>query len=378
MKLNNPFIVTGRYVSEEYFCDRAVETGQLEANIINWRNTVLVSPRRMGKSGLIEHTFAQESIKEGYETFYIDIFATGTFEEFVFLLSKEITSRLQTKSKKLIDRFFTIVNSVQATFGMDPLTGAPSFSISLGDIRESGKTLEQVFAFLESNEIPCVVAIDEFQQIAEYPDGKKVIATLRTMVQKCKQTRFIFAGSNRRMMNKLFNNPSEPFYQSCTPLYLDAIDEEAYRQFAQTHFMDAEKKIPDACFSTVYGRFHGHTWYVQTILNRLFEICKKDGSITETDVNEAVNYILDVNNQTFLEMLNTYSTKQKALLIAVAKEGVVEGITGNSFIKKHNLSSASSVQGAAKVLMENEILLREDKSYRISNYFFSFWLARRY
>lgn len=378
MKLNNPFVVTGRYVSEEYFCDREVETAQLEANIVNWRNTVLVSPRRMGKSGLIEHTFAQQSIRDGYETFYIDIFATSTLEELVFLLGKEIISRLQTHGQKLIDRFFTIVNSIQASFGLDPLTGAPNFSISLGDIRDSGKTLEQVFAFLESSEIPCVVAIDEFQQIAEYPDGKKVIASLRTLVQSCKQTRFIFAGSNRRMMGKLFNNPSEPFYQSCTPLYLDVINENVYRGFAQAHFLSCGKRLSDDCFSVVYRRFEGHTWYVQTVLNRLFEVCEKDGCIAEDDVNEAVSYVLDVNNMTFKEMLNTYSVKQKALLIAIAKEGIVEGITNTSFIKKHALSSASSVQGAAKALVENEVILRESSGYRISNRFFSLWLSRRY
>lgn len=378
MKLYNPFIVTGRYVAEEYFCDRVAETRQLEANIINWRNTVLVSSRRMGKSGLIEHTFAQKSIKDGYETFYIDIFATSTFEELVFMLSKEITSRLQTKSKKLIDRFFTVVNSIQASFGMDPITGAPSFSISLGDIHESIKTLAQVFEFLESNEIPCVVAIDEFQQIAEYPDGKKVIATLRTLVQNCKQTRFIFAGSNRRMMGTLFNNPSEPFYQSCIPLYLNAIAEKEYCRFAQSHFQNADKTLPEACFSAVYQRFEGHTWYVQTILNRLFEICAKDSSITETDVEEAVNYILDVNTITFQEMLKSYSVKQKMLLIAIAKEGIVDGITGSAFIKKHALPSASSVQGAAKALLEIEVIIRESNGYQISNRFFSLWLARSY
>lgn len=378
MKLENPFIVTGRYVAEEYFCDRRTETSQLAANIINWRNTVLVSSRRMGKSGLIEHTFAQESIKTCFETFYIDIFATNSFEEFVFLLSKEITSRLQTKGRKFIDRFFTIVNSLQASFGMDAITGAPNFSLSIGNINDSGKTLEQVFSFLESSQMPCVVAIDEFQQIADYQDGKKVIASLRTLVQKCKQTRFIFAGSNRRMMGKIFNSPSEPFYQSCIPLYLDAIAIQEYCGFAQAHFSSAGKSIPEDCFAGIYGQFEGHTWYVQTILNRLFEVCKKGTCVSSDDVRDAVTYILDLNTMYFQEMLRPLSARQKELLIAIAKEGKVEGITSAAFVKKHSLASASAVQGAAKPLMESETIVREDDIYRISNRFFSLWLARRY
>ncbi len=179
-------------------------------------------------------------------------------------------------------------------------------------------------------------------------------------------------------MGKLFNNPSEPFYQSCIPLYLDAIAEEEYCRFAQAHFQNAGKILPKACFSSVYDRFEGHTWYVQTILNRLFEVCAKDGSVTELDVNEAVNYILDVSSVYFQEMLKSYSVKQKMLLIAIAKEGTVEGITGNAFIKKHALTSASSVQGAAKALLENEVIVRESSGYHISNRFFSLWLAKCY
>lgn len=378
MRLNNPFIVTGRYVSEEYFCDRVAETRQLAANIINWRNTVLVSPRRMGKSGLIEHTFAQQEIKENYETFYIDIYATSTLEEFVFLLSKEITSRLQKTGRKLIDRFFTVVNSLQASFSVDPVSGQPNFALSIGDIHESGRTLEQVFEFLESNERPCVVAIDEFQQIADYPGGRQLIATLRTLVQRCRQTRFIFAGSNRRMMGQLFNSPSEPFYMSCTPLYLEAIKRDEYSRFASTHFSRAGKHLPEECFTAIYDLFEGHTWYVQTVLNRLFEMTETGATVTEQDKAMAIGYILDINDMTFMEMLRTMSARQKELLIAIAKEGKVEGITSAQFVKKHSLASASAVQGAAKPLLENETLAREDGRYHISNRFFSLWLARRY
>lgn len=378
MKLNNPFIINGRYVAEEYFCDRAVETEQLAANIVNWRNTVLVSPRRMGKSGLIEHTYVQPLIRDNYVTFYVDIFATATVEEFVFLLSKEIVSRLQKRGAKLVDRFFSVVNSIQATFGMDPVTSAPRVSFSIGAIRESGKTLEQVFDFLESTDVPCVVAIDEFQQIADYADGKKVIASLRTLVQRCRQTRFIFAGSNRRMMGQLFNSPSEPFYMSCTPLYLGAIAAEEYCKFACSHFIASGKSLSEECFMRVYQMFEGHTWYIQYVLNRLFETCQTGQAVTEDKIAEAVDYILDINSMLFEEMFRSLSIRQRELLVAVAKEGSVAMITSSIFIRDYGLASASAVQGALKPLIENETIVNEDGKYHISNRFFSLWLARRY
>lgn len=377
-KLDNPFIISGRYVSEEYFCDRIVETQELMSNIINWRNTVLVSPRRMGKSGLIEHTFAQAAVKDNYETFYVDIFATSSVEELVFLIGKEIIHRLQPKGEKLRDRFFSVVNSITASIGYDAIKASPKVEISLRDIPAPQKSLEQIFAFMESNERPCVLAIDEFQQIAEYSDGKKTIAAIRTLVQSCRQTRFIFAGSNRRMMGKLFNTPSEPFFMSCSPLYLDVIDRLKYREFAKSHFTAAGKDIDDRCFDETYDRFAGHTWYVQNVLNRLYETTAMGTVADFADVDKAVNYILDVYNRTFLEMLATVSERQKMLLIAIAKSGEVDGLTGVEFVSKYGLRSASSVQGAARPLLENETLVRENGRYHISNRFFSLWLARRY
>ena len=183
-RLDNPFIITGKYISGEYFCDREAETGDLVSNIVNWRNTVLVSPRRMGKTGLIHHTFAQEQIRESYETFFIDIYDTSSLEDFVLLLSKEITSRLQSKGEKFLARFLSVVSSLRLSVSADPYTGLPTIDIAPGETVTAATTLEQVFRYLEASEKPCVVAIDEFQQIADYSDGKKVIATLRKLVQQ--------------------------------------------------------------------------------------------------------------------------------------------------------------------------------------------------
>lgn len=375
--IDNPFIISGKYISDDYFCDREKETEELISNIVNWRNSVLISPRRMGKSGLVEHTFSQREIAGNFECFYVDIYATSSLDDFVLLLSKEITGRLQSKGSKLIERFFSVVSSIRGTFSADPVTGAPSFDLSLGDAISSTKTLEQLFGFLESSKTPCVVAIDEFQQISDYPDGKKMIAMLRTQVQNCKQTRFIFAGSNRRMMGKLFNTPSEPFFMSCSLVPLEAIDKEKYRTFATNHFSMSGKKLESECFGAVYDRFEGHTWYVQYVMNRLYEMTAEGETADTTMVGQALDHILGVFNVTFQNLLATYSDRQRLLLRAVAKEGKVRGILSGKFITDHRLGSSSSVQGALNVLLEDETIVREGDEYYIGNRFFSLWLARR-
>ncbi len=374
----NPFIVTGKYVSAEYFCDREAETAELVSNIENWRNTVLVSERRMGKSGLIGHTFASPLIRDNYETFFIDIFDTTSLEDFVFLLSKEVAGRLQSRESRLLERFITIVNSLRITFSVDLFTGLPTADIALGESFAPGKTLEQLFFFLESNDIPCVVAIDEFQQIAEYPDGSRVIAKLRSLVQNCKKTRFIFAGSNRRMMNKIFNTPSEPFFMSCTPLYLGTIDKSKYVAFCQSWFEKFDRHVSKECVEKAYDIYEGHTWYVQYVMNRVFEMTPQ-GSSSDVDVMvPAIEHILGVFSQTFQEMFLQLSEKQRELLKAVAKEGYASSPTSVAFIKKHNLASASAIQGALRPLIENETLIHTDKGYRITNRFYSQWLRLRY
>lgn len=376
--MDNPFVITGRYVSAEYFCDREKETAELVSNIENWRNTVLVSLRRMGKSGLISHVYAQERIKKNYETFFIDIYDTTSLEDFVLLFSKEISSRLQPKGMKFFEKFVSIVNSLKVSLGTDIATGFPTADISLGEIVNPVKTLEQLFAFLEASEKPCIVAIDEFQQIADYRDGKKNIATLRTLVQSCRKTGFIFAGSNRRMMSRLFNNPSEPFFMSCTPIHLEPIAKARYSEFVRKHFEADAKMISEECVEYVYDMFEGHTWFMQYVFNRMFELTDKDYPATVASADEAVSHIIDLFAPSFQELFVRMSERQRALLIAVAKSRKVEAPTSAAFISKYRLQSASAVQGAMKPLLDDETISFLDGCYFISNRFFSLWLARRY
>lgn len=374
--MNNPFIVTGRYIAPEYFCDRENETAELLSNVGNWRNTVLISLRRMGKSGLIYHLYNQEIIRRDYETFFIDIYDTDNLEEFVLQFGREITSRLQPKGMRLLEKFLQVVNSLKLGFGTDPLTGQPGINVSFGEIKDPVKTLEQLFEFLEASEKPCIVAIDEFQKIADYKNAKKDIATLRTLVQGCRQTRFIFAGSNRRMMGHLFHSPSEPFFMSCSPINLEPIDKQKYTEFVMDHFRKSGKCILPDSISYVYDKFEGHTWFVQYVFNRLYEVAQ-DAPLTIEDANAATGYIIDIFAPIFQEIFMGMSERQRALLSAIAKEGKVSSITGAEFIMKHNLRSASAVQGALKPLLLDETVISMQGVYFISNRFFSIWLARR-
>ena len=377
MKVNNPFIISNEYIAEKYFCDRKFETKVLVDNILNGRNTVLISIRRMGKSGLISHCFNNKLISKDYTTFFIDLYSTSSLSEMVSLMGKEILDSLKGKGEKVFDRFITTVKSLVTGITIDPVTGQPTLNISIGNIQKPDQTLKEIFEYLEKSDRPCVVAIDEFQQIADYPETN-VVALLRTYVQKCKQTQFIFSGSKRRMMDKLFNEPSEPFYQSCTNLYLEAIDKKVYYEFASEKFIEADKRLCEDCFNRMYDALDGHTWYIQRLLNEMYATVDKGETAGITELNGAMQHIHRLDRRSYEESIQQLSNPQKQLLIAIAKDIKAKEITSSDFVRKHGLRSSSSVQSAAKSLYEAETITREVDTYFVTNRFLGFWLMERY
>ena len=373
----NPFVITEDYVAPEYFCDREFETSVLRSNILNGRNTVLISPRRMGKSGLIAHVIRERSLAEAYSTFTIDLFPTTSLAEMILLLSNEIVGKMRSRDERFLDRFVSVVKSLRPGVKMNPANGELEFNLSLGEIVRPQESLEEIFRYLDESPKPCIVAIDEFQQISEYPE-KNVTALLRSHVQKCANARFIFAGSSRRMMEKIFNSPSEPFYMSCSPLYLDVIDNEKYWDFTRNHFEAAGLKIDRDCFNIVYNMFEGHTWYVQRMLNELFERAQNGTPISADAISETVDYVVKLNRKAFEDQFRSYSESQKSLLIAIAKEKKANGITSMPFVRRHSLKSPSTVQSAARQLYEQEVITKNDKSYSMTNRFFAIWLSNVY
>ena len=373
----NPFIITADYYGPEYFCDRQAETEALESNIANGRNTVLISSRRMGKSGLIAHVFNRAFVKSNFKTFSIDLYPTSSLAELILLLAKEITGPLKSKGQSLLESFLGIVKSLRPGFKVDPVTGQFVFDLSLGEIVKPVDSLKEIFQYLEGSEVPCLVSMDEFQQIAEYPDNN-VLELLRTYVQKCKHTWFIFAGSDRRMMEKLFNNPSEPFYMSCSPLYLDAIQYENYLAFARHHFEAAGKSLQEESFKQVYELFDGHTWYVQRLMNEMFA-WTKPGEVADAQMaSDALTFVIKTYARTFQEQMSSYPEAQKQLLIAIAKDGHAQQVTSVAFCKKHSMKSPSTVQSALRVLHDKGIVRKDGNSYSVTNRLLGIWLAMEY
>ncbi|MBR7024129.1 MAG: ATP-binding protein, partial [Bacteroidales bacterium] len=168
-KLPNPFLYQG-YESPEYFCDRVAETEQLAAHLRNGRNVTLISPRRIGKTGLIQNTFyrIKEQDKDAI-CLYLDIFPTKSQAEMVRMLGNAVINEVMSKTKSLKKKALDYFSAWKPVLGMDPLTGFPTLSINI-EPKQSEITLKGIFDYLTSLNKEVFIAIDEFQQVAEYPE----------------------------------------------------------------------------------------------------------------------------------------------------------------------------------------------------------------
>lgn len=369
LMVENPFITYG-YESAAYFCDRKAETDELITLLTNGNHTALISPRRMGKTGLIHHCFAQKEIHDHYHTFLIDIYATKNLQDMVYRMGQSIVNRLKPRGQSAVDGFLRFVTSLRTGISFDG-QGNASWNVGLGDIKSPDFTLEEIFNYLKSAERKCIVAIDEFQTIANYPE-QNVEELMRTYVQDCRNAVFVFSGSQRSMMSEMFSSPARPFYQSVSLMFLKPVALPAYEAFAKRHFEKAGKQIAEDVVRTIYERFEGTTWYLQKVLNQLF--ATKD-SVVADDVNKAIVQIINQNEEAYKDLLYQLTTRQRDLLVAVSREGKAKQITGSDFVKRYHLPSASSVQKSAQALMEKQLLTHQQGTYEVCDKFMSEWLS---
>ena len=370
--MRNPFITNG-YAGAEYFCDRVQETASLRELLLNENNVALISPRRLGKTDLIWHVFDDDEIRSTYYCFVVDIYATKNLSDFVSMLGKSVMDELRPKGKRAWEKFISVVSSLRSEISFD-MNGVPTWSVGLRAISNPSVTLDEIFTYLNQADKPCLVAIDEFQQITRYNDDT-VEATIRTYVQRCTNAHFIFSGSQRHIMNEMFTSPSRPFYQAVSIMNLQPLDLEVYTNFCIGKFEQAGKHLDPDVVSTLYQRFNAVTSYMHRILNVLYSKTSEGETCTVPMVDDAIGFILSMSSDTYESLYYQMPEKQRMLFLAIAKEGRATMVTSGRFINKHRLNSASSVSSALKGLLEKDFITMDKNAYSVYDQFFSLWLA---
>lgn len=370
---NNPFVTSG-YAGEEYFCDRKKETKDIVSLLTNGNNLALISPRRIGKTDLIRHCFAQKEIADNYYCFIIDIYSTLCVEDFINKLGKTILETLKPKGKKIYGRFISFIKSLTTGISYD-INGTPSWSLGVGDIKNPSTTMDEIFDYLKNADKPCIVAIDEFQQITKYKDGN-IEADLRTHIQYCSNAKFIFSGSQRHLMGNIFTSPNRPFYQSVTIITLSVIEKQKYLEFCVDNFTKANKKIDVAVIDKLYDDFEGVTFYLQKVMNILFSWTDSRKKCSLGMYYESIDYIINFTAPVYVDLYTQLPEKQRQVMIAIGEAGKAKNITSGEFVKKYGLPSASSVASAVKGLLERDLITASNGEYMIYDKFFALWMSR--
>ena len=375
-KIKNPFIVSGK-IEPAYFCDRVDESARLIKSLSNGNNLVLISPRRMGKTGLIHFCYDKEPFLSDYHTIFIDILHTTSLREFTFLFGKSIFEAILPLGQKMLTSFVQTLKSISGKFSIDLVTNMPTFNLELGDITHPYLTLEEIFSYLEHADKPCIVAFDEFQQIANYPE-KNIEALLRTHVQQASNTHFIFAGSEYHIMQEMFMSSAKPFYNSADTLELKAIDIDVYTRFVIELMNRGKRSTGPELVKSVYRLYRGNTYAMQKTFNELYSMLDEGTEVTMDMVIMAINNIIDSKEPMFREQLSNIPDKQKPLLYAIAQDVEAERITSVKYIKQHKLPSASAVQYASTQLLANGVITKLAGKYSLNDPFFSLWINRLY
>ena len=372
--MRNPFVTNG-YAGAEYFCDRVNETSDLRNLLRNENNIALISPRRIGKTELINHIFDCDEFRNDYHCFLIDIYASKSLNDLVNLIGKALLDTLRPKGKSVWEKFLSAVSSLRSEISFD-MNGLPSWSVGLGEITNPAATLDEIFTYLQKADKHCIVAIDEFQQITKYPEST-VEATLRTYVQKTTNAHFIFSGSQRHLMNGIFTSPSRPFYQSVTIINLQPLSLDKYTEFAIEKFEQNGKKLDQDVVPVLYKQFDGVTSYIHRVLNILYSRTEEGGRCNVGMINEAIDFIVRMSADSYESLLYQMPLKQRNLLLAIASEGKASQIKSGKFVKKHSLLSPSSVSAALKGLLDKDFLTEDKGIYSLYDKFFVVWLEKK-
>ncbi len=371
----NPFHLQG-YPGAKLFCDRKQETTRLIDNINNDVNTTIIAIRRMGKTGLIHHAFNKLKRNKEITTIYIDIYATTSLSD----LSSQIASTIMKvfpQKNTIGKKFIQLIKSFSPVISFDALTGDPSVSLTHTSINQQEHSLQSIFEFLDQQNKKVVIAIDEFQQIAMYPE-KNVEHLFRSIIQSLTNCTFIFSGSQKHLLFEIFNSAKRPFFSSTQFLSLKVIDYQAYFKFIKRVFSLHNQVIVDDATTFILSWTRRHTYYTQALCNKIYS--KQLKTITVEKVKQISAQLLQEQEGVFFQYRNLMTPSQWKLLEAIAKEDKVIHPTGKIFIGKYNLGNSSSVKRSLGALVSKEMVVqkttKEEKIYQVYDCFLSRWLEQ--
>lgn len=374
--MKNPFKYGG-IISGDAFCNRANELSDIVREMKSGQNLFIYSERRIGKTSLVLRAL-RELPKKQYLSAYVDLWPTDGELSFATATAKAIVQSMSTTADKMLEAARTFFGWLIPSMTFDD-EGRPVVTFGIREEDRQGSPLEEVMEApakiaARGKQNP-VVIFDEFQQIFEYGDDM-VERRLRSIIQTQENVSYIFLGSRKHILRKMFLNKSRPLYRAAGHYPLGNIEVTHWLPFIRKKFFDAGKEIADTHIRSIYDFTRGHPFYTQYLCHTLWELCEENDSVTEDLITTALQTLLDRENSAYTALWDSFSMNQRRFLRGLASEPHRIRAFEADFIGRYGLGSASSVQRVIEALLERDIIDHDNSSPVIVDRFFRIWIRR--
>ena len=373
---DSPFIY-GTTVSSHAFTNREIETAKLQSNLLNGINTTIISPRRWGKSSLVEKVINNVNKKnKEVKTVIIDLFSVSNEAEFLEAFARETIKASSSKWQEWMssgkDFFKQLVPKL--SLGVDPNT---DFSLSF-DWQELKKNSEEVLNLPETiakkKGVKFIICLDEFQNLSSLNNYLLFEKKLRANWQRQKSVTYCLYGSKRHMMSDIFNNPSKPFYRFGDIMLLQKIETKKWLPFIRKGFETTGKQIDEKTATVIPMVMKNHSWYVQQLAHYVWNLTHKRATIVE--VNIALNELIHANSPLYQKETESISATQLNLLKAVAK-GETQ-FTSHAVMQRHSLGTPRNVSKNKTLLINNDVIHEVNNIFEFVDPAFELWFNKQY
>lgn len=374
MITENPFIF-GKAAEGTFFTDRAEDTKRLTANLTHGINTILISPRRWGKTSLVKKVIAEIDISE-IKPIFIDIFQCKSEYEFYHAFATAVIKQTSSKFDEWVETARTFLSNISPkfSFGSDPMN---DFSLSFEwNPKDDSETsiLQLPERIAQKKNVHLVVCLDEFQQIADFTDSVKFQKKLRSVWQHQQNVTYCMFGSKKHLMENIFNDKSMPFYKFGDMMFLKKIPTEEWVSFICTKFRETGKNISPEQATKICETTENLSSYVQHLAWVVWYKCNK--VVTNKDITTAIDDLLEQNKVFFQREVEQLSELQLNFLHALAN-GVTMGFSRKDVIKKYRLESSANVQSIKKSLLKKDLIDIDGQEISFNDSLFKLWLKQQ-
>ena len=376
--MTNPFRYGG-VVGEEAFCNRKQELADLQRAMENGERLFLYSERRLGKTSLVRLALSRLAQRK-FISVYIDLWPTDGAESFVAVTAKAITESLATTADRMLQATRDFFGRLTAVLTTDS-QGNPQIRFELRESEVKALDLEEVLSaparVASRRNRRVVVVFDEFQRILEYPNDL-VERTLRSLIQDQEGVSYIFLGSRKHLIQRMVLDRSSPLYRAGGHYPLSPISTEDWVPFVREQFERSGKQISEENVRSICQIAEGHPFYTQHLCHAVWELSEPKVAVDKKTIDDAVQLLLERENYAYTTLWEALTRVQRRFLRGLATETEADGVQvfSAAFLQRHQLGSASTIQGVVDALLEKDIIDRSDGSFLISDRFFRIWIKR--